>query len=690
MSEGTLLVEVLTEELPPRSLRQLSEVFADEVTSEIVKHRLKDRDPKKVAFATPRRLGVTIENVRASGVDSENPVDGPVSANAKAVEGFARKHGIAVDALQRRQTPKGEIVVAIVKHPGVKLEAVLADVVEKALKKLPIPKVMRWGSGEARFVRPVHALVMMQGTKIIPGTVLGLESGNKTRGHRFMGKAEISLTSAQGYEKQLLDEGKVLADFGKRKTEIEKQLLAAAKKQDANLGEYQVLLDEVTALVEFPSVYMCEFEASFLEVPHECLILTMRQNQKYFPLFAHDGKLLSKFLVVSNMQVENPSAIVGGNEKVVRPRLEDARFFFNQDRKVRLEIRVPQLANVVYHNKLGSQLERVERIQLLAGKIARDIGADAAHAERAAWLSKADLLTGMVGEFPELQGLMGGYYAEHDSEPRPVVDAIRDQYRLKLDESDAEHLVSLSLYLADRIHTLVGFFGIGELPTGEKDPFGLRRAALGVINAFDLIGAARGLSGKSIPDVRDFVTYAATLFPSSKLSSATVDQVHDFILERCWNNLATVFDKRAVEAVLSQKPNLVEVNARVSAVRDFQRLPEAESLASANKRIRNILRKSDATQGELDEALLAEPAEKALFDSMRKAEPQTKASMLRHDFTGALRTMATMRGAVDKFFDDVLVNAEDTRLRANRHALLRRLDGLMNQVADISKLAVEK
>src|SRR5215467_9558873 len=565
---ATLLVELLTEELPPKALAELAAAFAEKVTDGLLLDRLaQGKVLEGNLLATPRRLAILVPDVLASAEDISKEVDGPpITARPEAIAGFAKKQGVDPSALQQRKGPKGKVYFTRVTLKGATLDHSLAGIVAEAVKKLPIPKVMRWGAGEAQFVRPIHGLVMLHGTKVVPGEVLGMKAGNKTRGHRFLGKAEIRLAGAEGYEKQLLDEGKVLADFGKRKAEIEKQLLAAAKKQDANLGEYQALLDEVTALVEFPSVYMCEFEASFLEVPHECLILTMRQNQKYFPLFAHDGKLLSKFLVVSNMQVEDPRAIVSGNEKVVRPRLEDARFFFNQDRKVRLETRVPQLANVVYHNKLGSQLERVERIQLLAGKIARDIGADAEHAERAAWLSKADLLTGMVGEFPELQGLMGGYYAAHDSEPQPVVDAIRDQYRLKLDDADAEHLASLSLYLADRIHTLVGFFGVGELPTGEKDPFGLRRAALGVINAFELIGAARGFLNKSIPDVRDFVTHAATLFPANKLSSTTVDQVHDFILERCWNSLATVFDKKAVEAVLSQKPNLVEVNARVNAV----------------------------------------------------------------------------------------------------------------------------
>jgi glycyl-tRNA synthetase beta chain len=690
----TLLVELLTEELPPKSLSTLSSHFADEILNGLVRYQLKLRDfAGRRIFATPRRLATLIPDVLAQGQDRSNELPGPsVAAPQEAVAGFARKHGLSVDALAQQDTPKGRVFVARTTIKGASLSAVLPEIVREAAKKLPIRKAMRWGSGEALFARPVHGLVMMHGKRVILGTVLDTSAGNSTSGHRFMGAPAIRLGRADDYESALLKKGSVIADFTARRIEIDKQLQAEAKRQGAVLGDYQELLDEVTALVELPSVYVCEFEASFLDVPQECLILTMRQNQKYFPLFATNGKLLPKFLVVSNMRVNDPRAIVSGNERVVRPRLEDARFFFNQDRKVRLEIRVPQLANVVYHSKLGSQRQRVERIQLLAGKIARDIGADPEHSERAAFLSKADLLTGMVGEFPELQGIMGGYYAKHDREDEKVCQAIADQYRLRFDDTDPENLTSVSLYLADRIDSMVGLFGVGEVPTGEKDPFGLRRAALGIISAYELIARARKYSNNTVPDVRDFLAYAATLFSSSRLSPQVVDQVHDFILERYSNNLATVFrmDKKAVEAVLSQRPNLIEVKARVDAVQTFQRLPEAESLAGANKRIRNILRKSDATQGDLSEALLTEPAEKALFDSMRKIEPQIKSSMQRSDFSGALRILATMRGAVDKFFDDVLVNAEDTQVRANRHALLRRLDALMNQVADISKLAVEK
>jgi glycyl-tRNA synthetase beta chain len=680
VSDGSLLVELLTEELPPKSLRQLSEVFADEVTSEIIRHRLKDRDPKRAAFATPRRLAVVIENVRASGSDSENPVDGPVSANAKAVEGFARKHGIAVDALQRRQTPKGEIVVANVKLPGVKLEAVLADIVEKALKKLPIPKVMRWGSSEARFVRPVHMLVMMHGTKIVPGAVLGLKSGNKTRGHRFVGKPEISLASAQGYEKQLIDEGEVLADFGKRKAEIEKQLQAEAKKQGAGLGDYQTLLDEVTALVELPSVYVCGFDASFLEVPHECLILTMRQNQKYFPLFAPDGKLLPKFLVVSNMRVQDPAAIVSGNEKVVRPRLEDARFFFVQDRKTRLEERVPLLGKVVYHNKLGTQLERVQRVKLLAGKIARQLQADALQAERAAELAKADLLTGMVGEFPELQGVMGRYYALHDKEPAAVAEAIESHYRPRFaGDTLPEGPIACAVALADKMDAMAGLFSIAQQPTGDKDPFALRRAALGAVRIL--------VEHKLQLSLKDLIHAAFEPFaekPHTQLRDFLFDRFASYLKEQGYSTLQ-------VEAVLSKMPvNLGVVPQQLEAVKVFQTLPEAESLAAANKRVANILKQAEAKGETFEAGELRDPEERTLQAAIRAASEKAKPLYDKGDYTGYLKSFSMLKDPVDKFFDKVMVMVEDKKLRSSRLALLRDLREAMNRVADISKLAVEK
>lgn len=687
--EATLLVELLTEELPPRSLRPLSDAFSDKLVTEIVRHRLKDRAPSKRTFATPRRIAVLIEDVRELAFDSETPVEGPTtSANSKAIEGFAKKHKVAPESLERRQTPKGEIFVAHVKIPGARLDDILANIVEGVLKKLPVPKVMRWGTGDAQFVRPVHGLVMLHGNRVVPGKVLGIESGDRTRGHRFMSTGEIAIASADVYEATLRDKGRVVPEFAERRAMIEAALKAEAKKRNAALGECAELLDEVTALVEHPSVYAGAFDPVFLEVPQECLILTMRQNQKYFPLFDGANKLIPWFLIVSNMEVADPRRIVNGNQRVVRARLEDARFFFNQDRKVTLASRVPRLAAVVYHRKLGSQLERVERLRKLCARIAKFLGVDERSADRAAFLSKADLATGMVGEFPELQGLMGMYYAQHDQEHTAVCQAIGDQYRLRFDEvEDPGNLLSACLYLADRVESLVGLFGAGEIPTGEKDPFGLRRAALGTISVFEVLHASPSIAGRQPFDVREILAFAATLFGQGLVAAAVVDQVHDFILERYWQRLATTYPKTSVEAVISLKPNLGEVTARLFAVESFRELPDAVSLAAANKRIRNILRKSDSAEGTLEEPLLHEPAERALYETLRKLEPEVSARMRRGDFAGMLLAVAGLRGPVDAFFDKVLVNAEDPKVRANRHALLRRLDGLLNQVADISKLA---
>jgi glycyl-tRNA synthetase beta chain len=622
---------------------------------------------------------VAIANVRAAGLDSEAIVDGPVSSNPKAVEGFARKHGIAVDALQRRQTPKGEIVVANIKHTGVTLQAVLPEIVEKALKRLPIPKVMRWGSGEAQFVRPVHGLVMMHGKDVVSGEVLGLKSSNRTKGHRFMNAGEIVLASADEYEQKLRD-GKVVADFGKRKAEIEKQLQAEAGKQGASLGEYQALLDEVAALVEHPSVYVGEFDKAFLDIPQECLILTMRQNQKYFPLFDARGALLPKFLIVSNMQVADPRHIVGGNQRVVRPRLEDARFFYDQDRRLRLEDRVPQLAKVVYHNKLGSQLERVERIQLLAGKIARVLGADALQAERAAWLAKADLLTGMVGEFPELQGIMGRYYALHDKEPAAVADAIDAHYRPRFaGDRLPQGAVACAVALADKLDAIAGLFSVGQQPTGDKDPFGLRRAALGAIRI--LVEHRLHLSLKELIHAA-FEPFASK--PHTVMRDFFFDRFGGYLRDQGYSTLQ-------VDAVLSKQPvNLGVVPRQLEAVKAFQALPEAESLAAANKRIVNILRQAEAKGESLADATageLGEPAERALQDAIRTASASAKLLYEKGDYTGYLKSFAVLKAPVDAFFDKVMVMVEDDKLRRGRLALLRDLRESMNRVADLSRLA---
>jgi len=645
--------------------------------AEIVRHRLKTRDPAKKVFATPRRLGVLIADVLDRGSESHHSYDGPSSANAKAVAGFAGKHKIAPEALERRKTDKGEIVVANVTLPGVTLDAVLPKIVEDALKKLPIPKVMRWGSGDAQFVRPVHGLVMLHGTRVVPGNVLGLQSGNKTHGHRFMGKRDITLANADAYEKSLLDEGKVLADFAKRRAEIDRQLQAEAKKQNGNLAEYQALLDEVTALVEHPSVYVGEFDKAFLEIPQECLILTMRQNQKYFPLFNASGSLTGKFLIVSNMQVADASHIVNGNQRVVRPRLEDARFFFNQDRKQRLEERIPLLGKVVYHNKHGSQLDRVQRIKLLAGKIARVLGADALQAERAAELAKADLLTGMVGEFPELQGIMGRYYALHDKEPAAVADAIEAHYRPRFaGDKLPDGPIACSVALADKLDAIAGLFSIGQQPTGDKDPFALRRAALGVVRI--LVEGKLALSIEKL---------AEAAFEPFQKKAAT--ELIEFVFDRFAGYLKELgFSTLQVDSVLSMGPtSLAVVLEQLEAVKAFQALPEAESLAAANKRIVNLLKQAEA-KGEVFKAgELREPEELALHAAIGKASAAAKSLYEKGDYTGYLKSFAVLKAPVDTFFDKVMVMVEDKALRSSRLALLRDLRESMNRVADLSRLA---
>jgi glycyl-tRNA synthetase beta chain len=666
---ASLLVELLTEELPPKSLRALAEAFKDGLFNSLVRSQLKLRDPKGThVYATPRRLAVLVPHVEEAGQDRDNEIGGPsVKAPAEAIAGFAKKHGVSVDQLGRQQAPKGEVVVARVKVKGLALDKVLAGYVEEALKGLPIPKLMRWGSGEAQFVRPVHGLVMMHGERVVPGTVLGLKSGHLTHGHRFMSSGAIALKKADDYAETLLREGRVIADFAARRAEIDAQLKSEARRQQAALGAYEDLLDEVTALVEHPSVYVGRFDEAFLEVPQECLILTMRQNQKYFPLFDAAGRLTPRFLIVSNMQVADPRHIIGGNERVVRPRLEDARFFYEQDRRQRLESRVPQLGRVVYHGKLGTQLERVERIQLAAGEIARRLGADAAAAQRAAWLSKADLLTGMVNEFPELQGVMGRYYARHDGEPAEVADAIEAHYRPRFSgDRLPETAVAASVALADKLDALGGLFSIGQTPTGDKDPFGLRRAALGVVRILverELELALDELAPRA--DVQDFV----------------LERARGYLQERGYSAIE-------VEAVLSLRPMRLDLLARqLEAVRAFSALPEAESLAAANKRIGNILKQAERVPPGFDAELMLLPEEKTLAAAFRSLQPDLDSAFRALDYTTALRRLASLKDPVDAFFDKVMVMDKDPRVRANRIGFLGRLHGTMNRVADLSKLA---
>ena len=676
-ARATLLVEILTEELPPKSLRALSEAFAERVASDLQERGLKSDGSLRI-YATPRRMAFSLSDVLERAQDRDTEVTGPsAKAPAQAIAGFARKHGLAPEQLAQRDSPKGPILVARLRVKGALLAESLPAMVEDALKALPIPRMMRWGSGDAQFVRPVHGLVMMHGARVVPGSVFGVRSASMTHGHRFMGKRTLELAAADEYAERLEREGCVIADFAMRRAEIDRQLRAAALQEGASLGGYADLLDEVAALVEYPQVYAGAFDPEFLAVPQECLILTMRQNQKYFPLFDASGRLKARFLIVSNMKVDDPRHIVTGNERVVRPRLEDARFFYQQDRRQRLEARVPSLANVVYHRKLGTQLERVERLQLLAGAIARELHADAPLTERAAWLAKADLLSGMVGEFPELQGIMGRYYALHDGEPAPVADAIEAHYRPRF-AGDAlpEAAMACAVALADKLDALAGLFSIGEVPTGDKDPFGLRRAALGIV---------RILVERKLPLALPALLDSA----SAPFEGKRRREIEAFIFERARGHFREAgYSANEVEAVLSLLPARLDlVPAQLQAVRAFSALPEAESLAAANKRIGNILKQAGEVPRGYSAEVMTQAEEKSLAAAYVLMKGDVEGAFDRGDYTGALKALASLKAPVDTFFDKVMVMDKDARVRANRIGFLGTLHGTMNRVADLSKLA---
>lgn len=690
MTTATLLVELLTEELPPKSLAKLAEAFRKALTEDLQQEGFLPPGSASRAYATPRRLAVQITQVLAQSPDKALEIQGPsvkvgLDKDGKptpALTGFARKNGIAVEDLVQIESAKGTVFACRKTATGSALQTNLAAKIEAALKKLPVAKMMRWGDGDAEFVRPVHGLVMLHGASIVPGTVLGITSGNKTRGHRFMGQSELVIPNAESYEAVLAKDGMVIADFAQRRAMIDERLQAEAKKQQSTLGEYQDLLDEVAALVEHPSVYVGAFDKGFLEIPAECLILTMRQNQKYFPLFDSAGKLSNRFLIVSNMQVADPTHIISGNQRVVRPRLEDARFFYNQDRKERLESRVPRLEKVVYHNKLGTQLQRVERVQLLAGKIARLLNADAAQAERAAWLAKADLVTGMVGEFPELQGVMGRYYALHDGEPAAVANAIAEHYLPRYaGDKLPDSPISCAVALSDKLEALAGMFGIGQLPTGDRDPFALRRHALGAI---------RILIERDLPLRLDELVNAAFSAFTPAIADARTD-LETFMFERMRGYFADAgYTTQEIDAVLSQQPTAIhQIPLKLAAVRTFSGLPEAASLAAANKRIRNILKKAPPTDGSAinPNASFSSSEEAALFNALNRLGPVIVKHFGNLAYTEALLELAKFKEPVDNFFDKVMVMADDPALRNSRLDLLRTLEGFMNQVADISKLA---
>ena len=715
-SPQNLLVELFVEELPPKALKKLGEAFASTLAASLQSQGLAKPDAVVTPFATPRRLAAHITAVAAQAADKAvsqklMPVSVGLDATGNATPALLKKlqalgaDASAVAGLKRAMDGKAEGLFYDSQVTGVLLAAGLQKAIEEAIAKLPIPKVMSYqlaqncempGWSSVSFVRPAHKLIALHGTNTPAITVLGLESGRETLGHRFEAAVSpVVIKDADSYAATLLTDGAVIASFAERRAEIARQLAAAAAKAGAEAGttytpiDDAALLDEVTGLVERPNVLTCSFEAEFLTVPQECLILTMKANQKYFPLLDATGKLSNKFLVVSNISPADASAVIGGNERVVRPRLADAKFFFDQDRKKTLESRVAGLDKVVYHNKLGSQGERVQRVCAIATWVAERIGADPVLANRAALLAKADLPTDMVGEFPELQGIMGGYYARHDGEHESVAQAIADQYLLKRDEmADGSNLVSDALVLADRIETLVGIWGIGLKPTGEKDPFALRRHALTVIRTFESIGGVAAFSGTSLNlDITELLNFAKNQFVAGLVSTETIDEVKNFIFDRYWNQLTPLFGQAAVEAVVVQQPPLHEVVKRVRAVVEFQKLSEAAALAAANKRISNILKKTEDVDAHVSPVLLKEPAEIALFAAMNEVAPKAKAQFDAGDYTASLQTLAVLRAPVDAFFDGVMVNAEEMDLRLNRQGLLKSLHEAMNRVADLSKLA---
>jgi glycyl-tRNA synthetase beta chain len=706
MTAAPLLVELLTEDLPPKALPKLGRTFARLIHTGLVERGLAPADIVCEWFATPRRLAVLIPvqsvlpvpvpapAVLAAAPDVTAfekimPVSVALDADGQATPALRKKleaKGIALDAVasfERRLDGKTESFFHKTLVPGAQLDAVLSGIVADALKKLPIPKLMRWGDSEHQFVRPAHGLMMLHGERVVPGEVLGLASRRVTHGHRFLSSGEIAVDHAVKYADTLERQGRVIADFVDRRTGIAMQLEAKAEELKATIHPCEGLLDEVAALVEWPVVYVGEFEAEYLAVPQECLILTMQQHQKYFPLLDADKKLINKFLIVSNMQVDDPRYIVDGNARVVRPRLADARFFYEQDRRTPLASRLEGLGKVVYHHRLGSVRERVDRLAALARKIAARLGVDEALAARAALLAKADLTTGMVGEFPELQGVMGRYYALHDGEDARVADAIRDHYRPRFSgDTLPEDEIACVVALADKLDALAGFFGIGQIPTGDKDPFGLRRAALGVL---------RILMETPLPlDLGELIADAEAGFAAGVLTQPVADPLRDFMLERLRGVVRDAgYAPDVVESVLAQRPVRIDrVPRRLAAVRDFLRLPEALALAAANKRIGNILRKAEGELPEPDAALLREEAEKALFERVAQLKPVIAAHVARENYGEALKALAAIRAEVDRFFDEVLVNADEPRLRANRLGLLRALSGLLNAVADISRLGV--
>lgn len=725
MSTATLLVELFTEELPPKVLKRLGDAFASVIQLGLAKRGMLEADAIATMFATPRRLAVRITGVHDVGADQVfteklMPVAVGVDRDGNATPALLKKLAarslghVPPEDLLRESDGKVDQLVYRGKAKGQSLQAALQNALEEAITALPVPKVMSYqladGVTTVQFVRPAHGLVALHGAEVIPVHALGLDAGRTTHGHRFQGAADIELQHADEFESRLETEGGVIAGFDQRRKEIHRMLRERADQQLTTLGDYddyQALLDEVSALVEMPTVYVGEFEREFLDVPAECLILTMKLNQKYFPLFLNEGGLSSRFLIVSNMRLDDPHTVIEGNQRVVRPRLADARFFFETDKKVKLADRIPRLASVVYHNRLGSQGERVEHVRGIAKAIAELTSRDLAFSNRvddAARLAKADLVSDMVGEFPELQGTMGKYYALNEGISPEIADAIEDHYKPRFaGDSLPRNDVGAIVALADKFATLAGMFSIGQLPSGDKDPFALRRHAIGVVRILvekqlpadvsALVGAAVQQFGSSIiahgVESPNLLINMEITAQDARTRLVTAEKLTEFLFERFSVMLKDQgFTSQESEAVLSLRPQrFSSVMGRLKAVRAFSEMPEASSLAAANKRIGNILKKADRQFVNVDQTALVEPAERALFDAMQAARPVFDKFYECNDYANALKSVAPLKTPVDAFFDGVMVNVDDVTLRENRLALLGDLSALLNRVADLSKLA---
>lgn len=681
-----LLIELRTEELPPKALNNLGESLAAGIVEGLEKAQLISGVADYEVFASPRRLGVLIQNVKPVQADQHIVKKGPSLAAGmkdgeptKALQGFARSNQIEISQLSQIDDGKQMVFAYEYTQTGQLLSALLSDILNLAIKKLPIPKVMHWGSSKDTFVRPVHGLVMLHGTETVAGSVLGLSSQNWTLGHRFLSEGRIVFSHAADYAQQLMEQGKVIVSFAERRARIKQRLNEAEEELHAQVAYAEGLLDEVTALVEWPVVLQAGFAERFLQVPQECLILTMQQNQKYFPLLNSEGKLINRFLLVSNLQTENPVHIIHGNERVLRARLADAEFFYRQDQKTSLASRLPRLQDVVYHNKLGTQSERVQRIIQLAKVIAPLLGADIDKAARTAELAKADLLTDMVGEFPELQGTMGKYYALHDGEDADVAVAIEQHYWPRFaNDALPDNLLGTVVALADKLETLVGIWGIGLIPTGDKDPYALRRSALGILR----ILMQHNLS------LAPLLRAAFDTFPVGKLAANTIGEVAEFMQARLAILLQNSYTQDVVTAVLAGNiDNLGEVEARLAAVTQFKQLAETTALIAANKRVHNLLKKIDySALPAIEITLLQQQDEQNLYQATEQVAVKIQAAMKQQNFVQALAELTGIKKKVDTFFTNVMVMDENEVIKNNRLALLVFLSQQMNAVANIALL----